>query len=142
MLDCDWSSDVCSSDLAEWSVMRRHCEYGASILGEYDHPLFQVSRAIALTHHEKWNGQGYPYGLKGEDIPLMGRIVALADVFDALTSRRPYKEAWSVEESLNWIRGQRGQHFDPALVDIFLGILPDILEFKAKYAEDQAPMVM
>lgn len=125
----------------EWAIMRRHCEYGAAIIGDYPHPLFQASRQIAITHHEKWNGEGYPNGLAGEDIPVFGRIVALADVFDALTSERPYKEAWSVEASLEWIRAQRGEHFDPNLVDAFFGILPDILEFKDKYAEDRAPML-
>jgi putative two-component system response regulator len=125
----------------EWTLMRRHCEFGAAIIGDYAHPLFQSSRSIALTHHEKWNGEGYPNGLKGEQIPLFGRIVALADVFDALTNKRPYKEAWSVEASLAWINAQRGEHFDPELTDIFLSIVPDIMGFMHKYAEDQGPMV-
>lgn len=125
----------------EWVIMRHHSEYGASILGDYPHPLFQASRIIALTHHEKWNGEGYPNGLAGEDIPLFGRIVALADVFDALTTVRPYKEAWTVEAALDWIKGQSGAHFDPTLVDVFFSVLPNILEFKDKYAEDKAPLV-
>ena len=125
----------------EWVIMRRHCEFGASIIGTYAHPLFQTSRMIALTHHEKWNGEGYPQGLKGEEIPLVGRIVALADVFDALTHERPYKEAWSVEAALAWISSQRGEHFDPQLTDVFLSIIPNILEFMKKYAEDQGPML-
>ncbi len=125
----------------EWALMRRHCEFGASIIGDYAHPLFQSSRSIALTHHEKWNGEGYPNGLKGEQIPLFGRIVALADVFDALSNKRPYKEAWSVEASLAWISSQRGEHFDPELTDLFLSIMPDIMKFMEKYAEDQGPMV-
>jgi putative two-component system response regulator len=127
--------------IEEWAQMRRHCEYGASIIGDYAHPLFQTSRVIALTHHEKWNGEGYPYGLKGEAIPLFGRIVALADVFDALTNVRPYKEAWSVEAALAWISSQRGEHFDPELTDAFLSIMPNILEFMRKYAEDLGPML-
>jgi putative two-component system response regulator len=127
--------------LDEWAMMRRHCEFGAAIIGDYAHPLFQTSRVIALTHHEKWNGEGYPNGLAGEQIPLLGRIVALADVFDALTNKRPYKEAWSVEAALDWISAQRGEHFDPALTDIFLSIMPNILAFMEKYAEDQAPML-
>ena len=126
---------------AEWTIMRRHCEYGAAIIGDYPHPLFQASRQIAMTHHEKWNGQGYPRGLAGEDIPIYGRIVALADVFDALTSVRPYKQAWSVEAALEWIKAQRGEHFDPNLVDVFFSILPGILEFKDKYAEDRGPVL-
>ena len=125
----------------EWQIMRRHCDYGAAIIGDYPHPLFQASRTIALTHHEKWNGQGYPSGLAGEDIPLMGRVVAIADVFDALTTVRPYKQAWSVESALDWIREQRGEHFDPTLVDVFFSVLPDILEFKERYAEDKGPML-
>ncbi len=125
----------------EWAIMRRHCDYGAAIIGDYPHPLFQASRVIALTHHEKWNGQGYPQGLAGEDIPLMGRIVAIADVFDALTTVRPYKEAWPVEDALDWIKAQRGEHFDPALVDVFFSVLPNILEFKERYAEDKGPML-
>lgn len=128
-----------SSD--EWAIMRRHCDYGASIIGDYPHPLFQASRTIALTHHEKWNGGGYPQGLAGEDIPLMGRIVAIADVFDALTTVRPYKAAWPVEEALDWIKAQRGEHFDPELVDVFFSVLPNILEFKERYAEDKGPML-
>ena len=122
----------------EWVIMRQHCEFGAAIVGEYAHPLFQWSRIIALTHHERWNGKGYPHGLAGEDIPLAGRISSLADVFDALTTRRPYKEAWSTEAALEWIREQSGQQFDPRLVEIFFDILPEIEDFKIKYAEDSA----
>ena len=125
----------------EWVTMRQHCDYGAAILGDYPHPLFQASRIIALTHHERWNGQGYPNKLAGEAIPLFGRIVALADVFDALTSVRPYKNAWTVEAALEWIKEQRGEHFDPTLVDAFFSILPDILQFKEKYAEDKGPLL-
>jgi putative two-component system response regulator len=128
-------------DAAEWGLMRKHCEYGASIIGDYAHPLFQASRTIAMTHHEKWNGQGYPLGLKREAIPLFGRIVALADVFDALTNMRPYKRAWSVDAALDWISSQRGEHFDPELTDIFLSIMPSIEEFMQKYGEDQSPML-
>ncbi|MEW5787551.1 MAG: two-component system response regulator [Pseudomonadota bacterium] len=125
----------------EWVTMRRHCEFGAAIIGDYAHPLFQLSHTVALTHHEKWNGEGYPRGLKGEDIPLAGRIVALADVFDALTSVRPYKPAWSVEAAVEWITSQSGKQFDPRLVEAFVKILPEILEFKEKYAEDSGPLV-
>ncbi|MEW6677098.1 MAG: two-component system response regulator [Pseudomonadota bacterium] len=123
----------------EWKIMRGHCEIGAAIIGEYPHPLFQLSRTVALTHHEKWNGEGYPQGLAGEDIPLPGRIVALADVFDALTSVRPYKPAWSVETAMDWIKSQRGKQFDPRLVDAFVSVLPEIMDFKVRYAEDSVP---
>ncbi len=88
-----------------------------------------------LTHHEKYNGKGYPKGLMGEDIPISGRIVAIADVFDALTSERPYKKAWSVEKAVHLIESEKGEHFDPYLVECFIAILPQILEIKAAYAD-------
>jgi putative two-component system response regulator len=94
-----------------------------------------MARDIALTHHEKWNGSGYPNGLEGEAIPLVGRITALADVFDALTSSRPYKKAWSIEDAVALITEERGKHFDPNLVDSFLQILPEITAIKEKYPE-------
>ncbi len=125
----------------ERECMRKHCEYGAAIIGDYPHPLFQASRVIALSHHERWNGTGYPHGLKAEAIPLMGRIVALADVFDALTTQRPYKAAWSVDEALDYITRERGQHFDPVLVDVFFEVLPEILGFKERYGEDRNRLV-
>ncbi|RYF59313.1 MAG: two-component system response regulator, partial [Comamonadaceae bacterium] len=86
-------------------------------------------------HHEKWDGSGYPGGLMGEEIPISARIVAVADVFDALTSRRPYKHAWPVDEALAHIRAQSGLHFDPALVDVLDRSLPRILEIKSKWSE-------
>jgi len=94
-----------------------------------------MAHEIALTHHEKWNGSGYPKGLVGEAIPLVGRITALADVFDALTSKRPYKHAWPVEKAVDLIKEESGQHFDPVLVEVFLQSLPLILDIKEKYAE-------
>jgi len=94
-----------------------------------------MARRTALAHHEKWDGSGYPDGLVGESIPIEARIVAIADVFDALTSERPYKRAWSEEEAVALIREQSGRHFDPALVDAFLECLPDILEVKRRWAE-------
>ncbi|MEO4046658.1 two-component system response regulator [Pseudomonas sp. CAU 1711] len=120
---------------AEWAVMRQHAQIGAEIIGEHPPGLLQVARTIALTHHEKWDGSGYPNGLKGEEIPLVGRIVAIADVFDALTSVRPYKPAWPVEEAVEFLRRESGRHFDPALVELFLGQMPAILEIKARWAE-------
>jgi putative two-component system response regulator len=96
-----------------------------------------MAHKIALNHHEKWNGKGYPNRLIGESIPLVGRITALADVFDALTSERPYKKAWSTDDAVNLIKEERGQHFDPNLVDIFLEKLPEILLVKEKYAEPE-----
>ena len=122
-------------DPAEWEIMKTHAVIGANILEGDSSELLTLAREIALTHHEKWDGSGYPNGLKGEAIPLSGRLVAIADVFDALTSERPYKKAWSVEAALDYIRENRGTHFDPAIVDLFLGVIPEILAIRARYAE-------
>jgi putative two-component system response regulator len=124
-------------DDAEWQVMRSHAQIGAEIIGEHDSGLLRTARIIALTHHEKWDGSGYPNGLKGEEIPLAGRIVAIADVFDALTSVRPYKPAWPVQEAVDFLRRESGRHFDPELVELFLGQLPAILEVKERWAETE-----
>jgi CHASE2 domain-containing sensor protein len=107
-------------DAEEWAVMKTHAEIGASMLSGSPSPLVQLGEEIARTHHERWDGSGYPAGLRGEEIPLPGRIVAICDVFDALRSRRPYKEPWTMEQALDEIRSQRGRHFDPQLVDLFL----------------------
>lgn len=119
----------------EWEIMKTHAQIGADILSGDDSPLLNMASVIALTHHEKWDGSGYPNGLKGEKIPLVGRITALADVFDALTSERPYKKEWPVEEAVSWIKEQSGQHFEPALVEHFLAIIDSIMEIKDRYAE-------
>lgn len=104
----------------ERSAMQTHAERGRRILEAGSSSLMQLAAEIAATHHERWDGTGYPLGLEGEAIPLAGRIVAVADVFDALTSERPYKKAWSEAEALNHIRTNAGSHFDPACVDAFL----------------------
>ena len=122
----------------EWNLMRQHPEFGANIIGEHDSELLKMSLIVARTHHEKWNGKGYPNGLAGEDIPLVGRIVAIADVFDALTTERPYKDAWPVEKAVNLIKEEAGQHFDPDLAKAFVDCLPEILAIKEKYAENTA----
>ncbi|MEQ8604783.1 MAG: response regulator [Marivibrio sp.] len=122
----------------EWAIMKSHAEIGAKLLEGDDSGLLVMSREIALTHHEKWDGSGYPNGVRGESIPQSGRIAALADVFDALTSERPYKRAWSLDEALDFIAEQRGRHFDPALVDLFMDRLSDILAVKARFAEPRA----
>lgn len=119
----------------EWKVMRRHPTIGAGIIGKHDHPLLETARIVALTHHEKWDGSGYPRGLKGEKIPLVGRIVAIADVFDALTSERPYKPAWTEEESVEFLRREKGRHFEPRLVDLFIERLPEIRRIREQYAD-------
>ncbi|MDU9416551.1 two-component system response regulator [Pseudomonas sp. zfem005] len=119
----------------EWVVMREHVRIGAEIIGEHPSGLLRMARSIALTHHEKWDGSGYPNGLRGEEIAIEGRIVAIADVFDALTSERPYKKAWSVEDAIAFLREQSGRHFDPSLVELFINQMPAVLEVKERWAE-------
>lgn len=123
---------------SEWRVMRQHPVIGAEIIGEHDSGILRMARSIALAHHEKWDGSGYPLGLKGEAIPLAARIVALADVFDALTSVRPYKRAWSVEEAMGHIQAQSGQHFDPALVPVFVGLRTQLESIRQRW-QDEVP---
>ncbi|UTY57753.1 HD domain-containing phosphohydrolase [Massilia sp. erpn] len=124
-------------DADEWKIMQSHAAIGAEIIGEHTHGMLRLARNIALSHHEKWDGSGYPKGLKGEEIPLEGRIVAIADVFDALTSARPYKRAWPLEEALTYLREQRGQHFDPALVDLFLAQIAQVDAIRLRWAEQE-----
>jgi putative two-component system response regulator len=119
----------------EWKVMRMHPYMGAQIIGEHDNELLRTARSIAYCHHEKWDGSGYPRRLAGEAIPLHGRLVAIADVFDALTTARPYKLAWPVNEAVEAVRRGAGHHFDPQLVPVFLDILPEILAIRERYAE-------
>jgi len=114
----------------EWTVMRQHAEIGARILSQANSVLMQAGAVIARSHHEKWDGSGYPGGLSGEAIPLYGRICAVVDVFDALTSRRPYKEPFSLDKALEIMRQGRGSHFDPGLLDLFLAHLPEFLAIK------------
>jgi putative two-component system response regulator len=124
-------------DAEEWEIMKTHASIGADILSGHDSDLMNMARVIALTHHEKWDGSGYPMGLSGDDIPIEGRIVAIADVFDALTSERPYKHAWPVEEAVQEIINSSGKHFDPDLVEIFQKVLPTILDIKEQYPETE-----
>ena len=121
----------------EWEIMQTHARIGAELLDGHPAPLLRMARDIALSHHEKWDGSGYPNGLKGEDIPLVGRIVAVADVFDALTSARPYKSAWPVDKALAYMGEQRGRHFDPLLVDLFLGNLDKFMPIRECYPEPE-----
>lgn len=123
-------------DPDEWKIMQSHATIGAEIIGEHPNGMLALARNIALTHHEKWDGSGYPKGLKGEEIPLEGRITAIADVFDALTSVRPYKKAWTEEEALDFLVQQKGKHFDPALVDLFIGQIPAIRAIRQRWAEE------
>jgi putative two-component system response regulator len=119
----------------EWTVMKTHPSIGAEIIGEHDSDLLRMARVVALNHHERWDGGGYPRGLAKEAIPLEGRIVALADVFDALTSERPYKKAWTAEDAGNYIQSQSGTAFDPQLTQRFLGLLPEIIEINRRFAD-------
>ncbi len=125
-------------DSGEWEHMKRHTTIGAEILAGHDSELMRLASVVALTHHEKWDGSGYPMGLAKEAIPHAGRIVALCDVFDALTSDRPYKTAWDVGEAAAYIKSNSGIHFDPDLAGLFERVLPEFLEIKAQYAEPSA----
>ena len=120
----------------EFAQMKEHATIGANILHGKKNSFLKAGETIALTHHEKYNGKGYPKGLQGEDIPLYGRIVAIADVFDALTSKRPYKEAWSFERALNLLLEEKGEHFDPQLVEYFLENIDAVKEIYKKFQED------
>lgn len=126
-----------SLDPHEWEIMKRHTIIGKQLLDGDDSELMHMACVIAYTHHEKWDGSGYPQGLAGQDIPIAGRIAALADVFDALTSKRPYKNAWSVEAALDMIRDNRGKHFDPQLVDALFDQLPAVLDIRQRFADPQ-----
>jgi putative two-component system response regulator len=119
----------------EYQEMQKHPLIGAEIIGDCESDLLKMAKAVALYHHEKWDGTGYPFGLSGEQIPIEARIVALSDVFDALTSARPYKQAWTIEATLQHIRAQKGLHFEPVLVDLLEQNLQQILEIKQRWAE-------
>lgn len=122
-------------DDAEWKIMRRHPEIGAEIIGEHDSPLLKTARIISMTHHEKWDGSGYPKQLKGEEIPLIGRIIAVVDVFDALTTERPYKKAWTIEEAIAHLQRESGRHFDPELVVLFMKVMSGVMEVMQRWKE-------
>ncbi len=120
---------------AEYSIIKTHTEIGERLLQGTD-SLIITAREIAVSHHENWNGSGYPRGLSGEDIPLLARICSVADVFDALTTARPYKEPWSVTDAARWIKSQTGIKFDPAVVLAFESSLPEIMRIRELYRED------
>lgn len=119
----------------EWEIMRQHTTIGAKIIGEHRSSMLRLAVKIALYHHEKWDGSGYPHGLKGEEIPLEARIISIVDVFDALTSVRPYKKAWSVEDAVELINEGSGSHFDPVVVMAFNACLPAITEVMHKWSD-------
>ena len=122
-------------DSAEWEVMKTHAQIGYEILRTSKREILQAAAIVSYTHHERWDGSGYPLGLKGEDIHIFGRITAIADVFDALSSERVYKKAWSLEEVLKLFNEEKGKHFDPNLIDVFMNNLDDILEIKEKFKD-------
>jgi response regulator RpfG family c-di-GMP phosphodiesterase len=119
----------------EFIVMQRHAEIGYMMLNKSTRPLLQMAATLAYEHHEKWNGKGYPRGISGEEIHIYGRITAIADVFDALGSDRCYKKAWDDERIFALFREERGQHFDPKLVDIFFEHLDEFLAVREKFRD-------
>jgi len=122
-------------DDAEWQVMRRHPLIGHEILKGSASKYVRMGALIALGHHEKYDGSGYPNGLVGDHIPLCARIVAIADVYDALTSVRPYKQAWPSDKALEHVASQRGRHFDPRLVEAFLGMKKEVLQTQNEWRD-------
>jgi putative two-component system response regulator len=121
----------------EFDLMKTHTTIGGKILSDSKAEILQMAHQIAMSHHEKWNGKGYPQGLAGNDISLAARIVGLADVFDALTSKRPYKDPFPVKVALDIIKKERGQHFDPELVDVFIENIDEVLEIKAEVTPEE-----
>jgi response regulator RpfG family c-di-GMP phosphodiesterase len=122
-------------DEAEWQVMRRHPVIGHEILKGSASKYVRMGALIALGHHEKYDGTGYPNGLVGDHIPLCARIVAVADVFDALTSVRPYKAAWPADRAFEHLASQRGKHFDPRLIEVFLGLRKEVAEIQGEWQD-------
>ncbi|WP_321314305.1 HD domain-containing phosphohydrolase [Halarcobacter sp.] len=120
----------------EWVFMQTHSEIGYNILKSSTRPILKAAAIISYTHHEKWNGKGYPRGLKGDEIHIFGRITAIADVFDALGSDRCYKKAWELDRILKLLEEQKGKHFDPQLIDLFMENLDDFLEIRDRYKDD------
>lgn len=125
-------------DSGEWETMKTHSAVGAEILGGYDSELMRVAAEIARTHHERWDGHGYPAGLKGEQIPLYTRVVSVCDVFDALTSERPYKKAWSVKEAMDYLYAHAGSQFDPVVVESFGRVLDRVIALRYRFPDINA----
>jgi len=126
-------------DAAERTVMQTHARIGYDLLKDSNSPLLSLGAEIAHTHHEKYNGQGYPFGLAGDAIPISGRVVAAADVFDALVNVRHYKPAWTLNDATDLLLRERGQHFDPDCVSALLRRTDDVMDIQKKYAEPEAP---
>lgn len=123
----------------EWHLMQTHTQMGCDIIGEDDSELLKMASTVAISHHENWDGSGYPNKLAGEAIPTVGRIVTIADVFDALTSVRPYKKAWPVEDAVAYLEQHAGTRFDPKLVSLFIENIDQILAIKEHYFDHRTP---
>ena len=120
----------------EWKIIKTHCEIGYKIIGQHkNNPLLKSAAVVAMTHHERWDGVGYPLGLRQDKIPLFGRIVSVADMFDALTSERPYKKAWSVGEAVEEVERSRGGHFDPQVIDAFMHKIPELTAVQQQFVD-------
>jgi cyclic di-GMP phosphodiesterase len=128
-------------DEEEWAIMQTHVSIGVDLLSGSESPLMIMAKNIALLHHEKWDGTGYPNGLAGKDIAIEGRICALCDVFDALTSERPYKKAWPIDDAMAFIKEQSGKHFEPKLVTLFESILEEVLAFRNEHMDEYEPQM-
>jgi putative two-component system response regulator len=124
-------------DPDEWEIVKRHPLTGARILSGSSSDVLRLAEVVALTHHEKWNGSGYPHGIAGEAIPLVGRVVAICDVFDALTERRPYKQPFALPTAMSIIGAGAGAHFDPEVVAAFFRAEQAILAIRARYSSDE-----
>jgi putative two-component system response regulator len=123
----------------EREQINRHPLIGSEIIGEHPSALMAMARETALYHHEKWDGSGYPHGCSGEEIPLCARIAAVCDVFDALTSTRPYKDAWSMEQAVAYLEAEAGHHFDPQLVQLFVSHLDEFVAIKRRFSDQEIP---
>ncbi len=120
---------------SEWQVMKEHPRIGGRIIGDHQTNLITIARETALYHHEKWDGTGYPFGISGNSIPVAARIAAISDVFDALTTARPYKRAWSVDDAMSELKRETGKHFEPIMVELFQENLPEIIEIITRYRD-------
>jgi putative two-component system response regulator len=125
----------------EWAVMKTHSDIGALILSGSESEFLQMAEIIAGSHHERWEGSGYPRGLKGEEIPLVSRIVTVCDVFDALTSDRPYKKAWSIEDAVAEMESQSGKLFDPDILRVFMDLLPEMVGITQQFSDSSQQII-
>ena len=122
-------------DEDEWQIMQSHTTIGYELLKNSDSEIMELAQSIALNHHEKWDGSGYPNGLKGQEIPIEARIASICDVFDALTSDRPYKKAWPLDDVIDYLKSNSGIQFDPEITEVFLQIIPEIVTLRTQYQD-------